>query len=101
MPVKKTDAEKKNEELRIESLTYEQAFDELEKIVERMNAPSVPLEELMKLYEQGMAIGAHCEKLLAAFDARLEKVSSATIAKELSAIEDDDDDEPPFEADND
>ena len=59
----------------IEKLKYEQAFSRLEEIVAAMGAASVPLDELMELYEEGMLLSAHCDKLLKGYDARLEKVS--------------------------
>ena len=67
----------------ISNLKYEQAFELLEQTVERMNDASVPLDELMTLYEQGMALGEHCEKLLAGYEAKMEMVSRKTIENEL------------------
>lgn len=52
-------------------LSYEQAFSRLEEIVEKMSSASVPLDELVKLYEEGMTLAAHCEKLLNGYDARM------------------------------
>ena len=87
-------------ELDISELTYEQAYQNIEETVSRMTEPSVPLEELMRLYEQAMLLGAHCEKLLKGFEARMERVSAETIRQELAGIEEEDD-EPPFEVDED
>ncbi|MCR5610831.1 MAG: exodeoxyribonuclease VII small subunit [Clostridiales bacterium] len=56
-------------------LTYEKAMEELSDIVEKMSSASVPLDELMKLYERGMALTAHCEKLLNGYEAKLEQIS--------------------------
>ena len=76
MPRKKTDTVEAE-------LTYEQAYEKLEGIVERMSGASVPLDELMDLYEQGMALGARCEALLSGYEARLEKVSKQALENEL------------------
>ena len=80
MPAKKTD------NIDISSLKYEQAFERLEKTVERMNDPSVPLDELVKLYEQGMALGEHCEKLLSGYEAKMEMIARKSISGELERI---------------
>lgn len=56
-------------------LTYEKAMEELSDIVEKMSSASVPLDELMKLYERGMTLTAHCEKLLNGYEAKLEQIS--------------------------
>ncbi len=71
----------------VSALSYEQAFERLESIVDRMSSAAVPLDELMLLYEQGMALGAHCEKLLDSYDARLERVSRQALVKELDALD--------------
>ncbi|MBQ1818389.1 MAG: exodeoxyribonuclease VII small subunit [Clostridia bacterium] len=71
----------------IEKLKYEQAFSRLEEIVAAMASASVPLDELMDLYEEGMALSAHCERLLKSYDARLEKVARRASSQEEAAEE--------------
>ena len=63
-------------------ITYENAMKRLEEIAEAMNAASVPLDELMDLYEEGMGLASHCEKLLKGYEARLEKVSKQALMRE-------------------
>lgn len=91
--------EKKND------LTFEKAYAALEETVDKMNAASVPLDELMKLYEEGMALAARCETLLTGYEARLEKIRKQTIDEEREKIEEepqkalpscDDEEEAPF-----
>lgn len=80
-------------------LKYEEAFARLEQIVEEMNSASVPLDELMKLYEEGMELAKHCSALLKSYEARLEKVSAKAMDTELAkddAPADPDDEEAPF-----
>lgn len=81
-------------------LKYEDAYAKLEEIVERMSSASVPLDELMRLYEEGMQLAEHCGKLLKGYEARLEKVSQKVIDAEKEAIgevpDEDDDEEAPF-----
>ncbi|MBO4384168.1 MAG: exodeoxyribonuclease VII small subunit [Clostridia bacterium] len=56
-------------------LSYEQAMEELSEIVEKMSSASILLDDLMKLYERGMELTAHCEKLLNGYEAKLEQIS--------------------------
>lgn len=55
-------AEKKND---IAELSYEQARDELTRVLNELEAGSVTLEDSMKLWERGEALAKHCEALLA------------------------------------
>ena len=84
----------------ISGLKYEEAFAKLEEIVERMSTASVALDELMRLYEEGMKLAEHCGDLLKGYEARLEKVSQKALDAEKEAFEDvpveDDDEEAPF-----
>lgn len=73
--------------MNVEELSYEQSYERLEQIVERMSSASAPLDELMKLYEEGMALAAHCEKLLKSYDARLEAVAKKVLDESAAADE--------------
>lgn len=58
--------------LDVHSLTFEQARDRLAAIVEQLATAHLPLEELIKLWEQGEALAKHCEALLDQARLRLE-----------------------------
>ena len=58
----------------IEKLTFEQALDELEKIVESLEQGNVPLDQSIAHYERGEALRNHCRKLLSAAEDRVEKI---------------------------
>lgn len=49
---------------KIESMTYEQAFAELEEIVRKLEAGGLALEESLALFERGQALAAHCNAQL-------------------------------------
>ncbi len=49
---------------KIEELTYEQAFDELERIVTSLETSQQSLEEIMGMFERGQALTRHCANLL-------------------------------------
>jgi exodeoxyribonuclease VII small subunit len=48
----------------IEKLSYEQAFSELEKIIEALESNQATLDESLKLFEKGQALLQHCSSLL-------------------------------------
>jgi exodeoxyribonuclease VII small subunit len=58
----------------IESLTFEQALEELERIVARLESGQAPLEDSIQMYERGAALKAHCETRLEAARLRVEKI---------------------------
>jgi len=45
-------------------LTYEKAYKRLEEIVEKLENSSVPLEESMKLFEEGTKLANFCNTKL-------------------------------------
>jgi exodeoxyribonuclease VII small subunit len=59
----------------IKKMTVEQALKELEQIVGKLERGDVELEPSIALYERGEALKAHCEALLKAAVARIEKIT--------------------------
>ena len=49
----------KNEE-KIESLSFEQAYYQLEETVQQLEAGNLPLAEAVSLYQRGMALAKQC-----------------------------------------
>lgn len=45
-------------------LPFEEALAKLEEIVQKMEDPSVSLEESMKLYKEGLELSTYCTKTL-------------------------------------
>jgi len=66
-------AEKKDD-IDVSKLTFEQALERLEKIVNDLERGDVPLEESIKIYEQGEALKKHCAKLLQSAEDKVEKI---------------------------
>lgn len=66
----------------IESLSYEQARDELMAVVNQLEAGSTTLEESMQLWERGEALANRCESWLSGARERLEKAAKAKGTKE-------------------
>jgi exodeoxyribonuclease VII small subunit len=45
-------------------LSYEEAYQQLEKILQALESGDLPLEESLKLYELGAALAAYCARKL-------------------------------------
>lgn len=58
----------------ISSLSFEQAMQELESIVRRLEDGKVALEDAIKLFERGNTLRAHCEEKLKQAQTRVEKI---------------------------
>jgi exodeoxyribonuclease VII small subunit len=58
-------------------LSFEEAMDRLEKIVDQMESSKLPLEELLVRYEEGIRLVGLCNKRLAAAENRIETLSRA------------------------
>lgn len=48
----------------VQDLSYEEARDELVRLVARIESGEAPLEESMRLWERGEALAAHCQAKL-------------------------------------
>lgn len=70
-----------------QELTYEKAFERLSEIVEKMSTATVPLDELIKLYEEGMELSRYCEKLLNGYEARLQAYSRQAVLNEIGSAD--------------
>jgi exodeoxyribonuclease VII small subunit len=55
---------KKTKSQAADSLTFEQAYAELEEAVRALERGDLPLEESLALYERGQELAAYCAKLL-------------------------------------
>jgi len=58
----------------IESMSYEQARDELTKVLSQLEAGSVTLDQSMALWQRGELLAQKCEQWLSGARAKLEAV---------------------------
>lgn len=58
----------------IAAMSFEQALDALEKIVDDLERGDVPLGQSIRIYERGEALKAHCDRLLKAAEDKVEKI---------------------------
>ena len=57
-----------------ETLSFEQALAELERIVQQLESGEVELEKSIQIYERGAALRAHCEGKLKTAELKVEKI---------------------------
>ncbi|MBO6814409.1 MAG: exodeoxyribonuclease VII small subunit [Rhizobiaceae bacterium] len=63
-----------SDEQKIEDMSFEQALEQLESIVESLEQGNVPLDKSISHYERGEALRNHCRKLLQAAEDKVEKI---------------------------
>jgi exodeoxyribonuclease VII small subunit len=69
----------------VEALTFEEAYRRLEETVERLSAGALPLEESLRLFEQGMALANYCSTMLDRAELRVQQVGQLP-PEELDAL---------------
>ena len=70
--------------------SFEEAFDELDKTVQQLEAGDIPLEESISLFERGMKLASELEKQLEQAELRVRKLRPS--AAELDAVDEPADD---------
>jgi len=63
-------------------LSYEQAFQELEQIVEKLENNQGTLDESMALFERGQKLAQYCAGLLETAELKVQRLNPTTAAKE-------------------
>ncbi len=59
----------------IDRMSFEEALEELESIVGRLESGDTPLEAAIQLYQRGSLLKTHCETTLKAAEERVEKIT--------------------------
>jgi exodeoxyribonuclease VII small subunit len=59
----------------LETLSFEQAFTELEELVRQLEAGDLSLDQTLALYERGMALAAHCNAKLDMAELRIRQLA--------------------------
>ena len=86
MAKKAQEKQSKSEELGSqEPVSFENALEELENVVEQLEGGELTLEESLALYERGIALGDHCQKSL---DAAEQKVLLLTSRNNDEVLDD-------------
>jgi exodeoxyribonuclease VII small subunit len=64
-----------NNQIAIETMSFEQAYTELETTVQKLEAGNLPLEEALSLYQRGMALAAYCNRQLDKAELRIKTLA--------------------------
>ena len=56
--------------------TFEEAFQQLEELTQRLEEGGLPLEEMVSLYEQGMKLANLCLTMLEEAELRVKKLAA-------------------------
>jgi len=65
-----------------QKVTFEEAMAQIDEIIRQLEGSDVPLEEMINLYEKGMALSKHCLTQLDAYDARVETLQKSQSIQE-------------------
>ena len=57
----------------IAELSYEDSYEQLQAVLERLEAADLPLDDSLELYESGMKLAARCGQLLEEAELRVRK----------------------------
>jgi exodeoxyribonuclease VII small subunit len=68
---------KQAEKLSLETLSFEEAFSELETTVQRLEEGALTLEEAIALYERGMSLAQRCNDALDAAELQVQQLTVA------------------------
>jgi exodeoxyribonuclease VII small subunit len=58
----------------MDTLSFEQAFEQLEAAVEALQDGQMPLERALNYYEEGMKLAQHCNELLGKAELRVQQL---------------------------
>ncbi len=65
------------------NLTYEQAYNKLEDILEKLESKGTSLDESLSLYEEGISLYKRCNKLLEDAQLKISKFSQLGIEEDF------------------
>lgn len=69
------------------NLTYEEAYNKLEIILEKLESKNSNLDESLSLYEEGISLYKHCNKLLENAQLKITKFNQLGIEEEMNLRE--------------
>jgi exodeoxyribonuclease VII small subunit len=69
------------------NLTYEEAYSKLEIILEKLESKSTSLDESLSLYEEGIKLYKHCNKLIENAELKISKFSKLGIEEDFNIME--------------
>jgi exodeoxyribonuclease VII small subunit len=65
--------------------SYEALYAQLQQVVDRLEAGELPLDETLRLYEQGVRLAAACQRLLDSAELRVRELAAGEPDPDLEA----------------
>lgn len=69
-------------------LTYEEAYEKLEDILMKLESKNTSLDDSLRLYEEGIKLFKHCNKLLEDAEFKISKFNKMGVEEDLNMGED-------------
>jgi exodeoxyribonuclease VII small subunit len=91
---------RKENKKEIESLSFEQAIENLTEIVDKIETGQIPLAESLQQYEIGMAMIKQCRRILLDAEKRIEEIAEEQDEQETEEADEDVNDDEQDEADD-
>lgn len=57
--------------------TFEQAKEKLDGIVEKLSSGNLPIDQMIKLYEEGAELSKQCLSMLSEYEGRIDQVDKS------------------------
>lgn len=74
----------------LEALSFEEALDELEQVVQQLEEGELPLDQAIALYERGMGLARRCSQALDAAELQIEQLAVIDGQQQLGFFVDED-----------
>lgn len=84
MPSKPANSDDPREAIR--ALTFEQAIEQLESIIDRIESGEIGLEDSLKEYERGTLLREHCKQILERTEQRVAELNPGDLPKERNPV---------------
>lgn len=64
------------EDMKIDELSLEQAFDKIDELMNKMSENDIPLEESFELYKKGMELLNHCNSKIEKVEKQVKEIQN-------------------------
>ena len=76
------------DKLKMEDMSFEDAIQELETIIDKLESGEVPLDETISLYDRGSELKKYCEQKLQTAEEKIQRISKKEPGFEGLEVED-------------
>ena len=76
------------DKLKMEDMSFEDAIQELETIIDKLESGEVPLDETISLYDRGSELKKYCEQKLQTAEEKIQRISKKDPGFEGLEVED-------------